>query len=143
MLRKYKPIHFTKEDLTDNVITNYKINQPFTDVRLKCGGRREKFQSHSKSSLEPAELSTMLKPFLRRRHKSQWKENHTVATLRANSFWAGQIFFLVLFKESRFPLFGISIQAGKGSSRSITERSCATGIDFFYNAEASNFQRRP
>ena len=28
--------------------------------------------------MEPAELSTMLKPFLRRRH---WKENHTVATL--------------------------------------------------------------
>ena len=52
-------------------------------------------------------------------------------------------FFLVPFKESRFPLFGISIQAGKRSSRSITERSCATGIDFFYKAQASNFQRRP
>ena len=31
--------------------------------------------------MEPAELSTMLKPFLRKSHKSQWKENHTVATL--------------------------------------------------------------
>ena len=32
--------------------------------------------------MELAELSTMLKPFLRRRQKSQWKENHAVATLR-------------------------------------------------------------
>ena len=94
--------------------------------------------------MEPAELSTMLKPFLRRRQTSQWKENHTVATLR-EPIRAGldRFFFLVPFKESRLPLFGISIQAGKRSSRSITERSCATGIDFFYKAQASNFQRRP
>ena len=31
--------------------------------------------------MEPAELSTMLKPFLCRSQKTQWKENHTVATL--------------------------------------------------------------
>ena len=31
--------------------------------------------------MEPAELSTILKPFLRRSQKSQWKESHTVATL--------------------------------------------------------------
>ena len=31
--------------------------------------------------MEPAELSTMLKPFLRRSQKIQWKENHAVATL--------------------------------------------------------------
>ena len=64
-------------------------------------------------------------------------------TVKANSFRARHIFFLVPFKESRFPLFVITIQAGKRSSRSITERSCATGIDFFHKAEASNFQRRP
>ena len=40
-------------------------------------------------------------------------------------------FFLVLFKESRFPFFGI-FQAGKRSSRSITERSCAAGINFLH-----------
>ena len=59
--------------------------------------------------MEPAELSTMLKPFLRRRQKSQWKENHTVATLR-EPIRSGldRFFFLVPFKESRFPLFGIS-----------------------------------
>ena len=32
-------------------------------------------------------------------------------TVKTNSFRAGQIFFLVPFKESLFPLFGISIQA--------------------------------
>ena len=63
--------------------------------------------------MEPAELSTMLKPFLGR----------------------GQ-------KRKLFPLFLISIQAGKRSSRCITERSCMTGIDFFHKAQASNFQRR-
>ena len=91
--------------------------------------------------MEPAELSTMLKPFLRRRQKTQWKENHTVATLwEPIRSGLDRFFFLVPFKESRFSLFGISIQAGKRSSRSITERSCATGIDFFYKAQASNFE---
>ena len=49
---------------------------------------------------------------------------------------------LVPFRESRFPLFDTSIQAGKRSSRSITERSCAPGIEFFHKAQASNFQQR-
>ena len=85
--------------------------------------------------MEPAKLSTMLKPFLRRSQKSHWKENHTVATLwKPIRSRAGQTFFLVPFKENRFPLFGTSIQAGKRSSRSITERSCVTGIDFFHKA---------
>ena len=74
--------------------------------------------------MEPAELSTMLKPFLRRSQKSQWKENHTVATLwKLIRSGLDRFFFLVPFKENRFPLFGTSIQAGKRSSRSITERS--------------------
>ena len=94
--------------------------------------------------MEPAELSTTLKPFFTQRaEKSVEGKPYSRNTVRANSFLSGQNFFLVLFKESRFPLFGISIQAGKRSSRSITERSCATGIDFFYKAQASNFQRRP
>ena len=80
---------------------------------------------------------------LRKRLLRRLGKPYSRNTVRANSFRSGQIFFLVPFKESRFPLFGISIQAGKRSSRSITERSCATGIDFFYKAQASNFQRRP
>ena len=40
VLSKFEPIHFTKKknDLTDNVITNYKINQPFTsDLSVEEG----------------------------------------------------------------------------------------------------------
>ena len=123
------------------MITNYKINQPFTsDFSVE----KERKIPVALEITEPAELSTMLKPFLRRRQKSQWKENHTVATLwEPIRSGLDRFIFLVPFKESRFPLFGISIEAGKRSSRSITERSCATGIDFFYKAQASNFQRRP
>ena len=78
--------------------------------------------------MEPAELSTMLKPFFTQKpEKSVEGKPYSRNTVKANSFRAGQNFFLVPFRESRFPLFGISIQAGKRSSRSITERSCATG----------------
>ena len=74
----------------------------------------------------------MLKPFLRRSQQIQWKENHTVATLwKPIHSGLDRFFFRFPSKESRFPFFGISILAGKQSSRSITERSCATGIDFF------------
>ena len=34
--------------------------------------------------MEPAELSTMLKPFLRRSQESQWKENHTASSKMGN-----------------------------------------------------------
>ena len=44
--------------------------------------------------------------------------------MKANSFRAGQT-LIVPFKESRFPLFGISIQADKRSSRSITTKDLA------------------
>ena len=39
-------------------------------------------------------------------------------------------FLMVPFKESLFPLFGISIQAGKRSSRSITTKSRQGWISF-------------
>ena len=74
-----------------------------------------------------------MKPFLRRSQKSQWKE--TIQSQHCESqFVPGWTdFFLVPFKQSRFPLFGIiGIQAGKRSSSSITKRSCATGIDFLH-----------
>ena len=64
--------------------------------------------------MEPAELSTMLKPFFTQKpEKSVEGKPYSRNTVKANSFRAGQNFFLVPFKESRFPLFGISIQAGK------------------------------
>ena len=134
-------------DLTDNVITNYKINQPFTsDFSVEEG---EKIPL-ALEIMEPAELSALsadVETFLTQRlEKSVEGKTYSRNTVKTNSFLAGQIFFPVPFKESRFPLFGISIQAGKRSSRSITERSCATGIDFFHNAartQAFNFQQRP
>ena len=55
--------------------------------------------------MEPAELSTMLKPFLitQKPEKSVEGKPYSRNTVKANSFRAGQIFFLVPFKESRFP----------------------------------------
>ena len=79
--------------------------------------------------MEPAELLRIVNHvetfFTQKPEKSVEGKPYSRNTVKANSFRAGQIFFLVHFKESRLPLFGISIQAGKRSSRSITERSCA------------------
>ena len=59
------------------MITNYKIDQPFTSnfsVERKIPVALE--------NMEPAELGVNhVETFLRRSQKSQWKENHTVATL--------------------------------------------------------------
>ena len=123
------------------MITNYKINQPFTsDLSVEEGEKNSsrtwnhgagRIVNHVETFFtQKAEKSVEGKPYSRN------TESQFVPV------WT-DFFFLVPFKESRFPLFGISIQAGKRSSRSITERSCATGIDFFYKAQASNFQRRP
>ena len=107
------------------MLTNYKINQPFTST---VAWRKERKIPVALEIMEPAELSTMLKPFFTQKpEKSVEGKPYSRNTVKANSFRAGQNFFLVPFKESRFPLFGISIQAGKRSSRSITERSCAAG----------------
>ena len=58
--------------------------------------------------MELAELSTMLKPFFTQKpEKSVEGKLYSCNTVNANSFRAGQIFFLVPFKESRFLLFGI------------------------------------
>ena len=132
------------------MLANYKINQPFTS---DCSVGKERKIPVALEIMEPAELSTMLKPgffFTQKPEKSVEGKPYSRNTVKANSFRTEQNFFLVPFKESRFPLFypasrvsfdlprkiegdsarrvplfGISIQAG--SSRSITERSCATG----------------
>ena len=50
--------------------------------------------------MEPAELSTMLKPFFTQKpEKSVEGKPYSHNTVKANSFRAEQIFFLVLFKE--------------------------------------------
>ena len=82
--------------------------------------------------MEPAELSTMLKPFFTQKpEKSVEGKPYSRNTVKANLFRAGQ--------TDRDK----SVQAGKQSSRSITKGSCAAGIDFFHKEQASNFQRRP
>ena len=129
------------KDLTDNLITNYKIDQPFTsDFSVEEG--EKKLQSHLKSwsrqNFQPCWnlfYPEARKVSGRKAIQSQHCESQFVPG------WTD--FFLVPFKESRFPLFGISIQAGQRSSRSITERSRATGIDFLHKAQAPNFQPRP
>ena len=111
-------------------------NKPTVHVRLKR--RKERKVPVALEIIEPATLSTMLKPFFTQKlEKSVEAKTYSRNIVKVNSFRAGHIFFLVPFKESRFPLFGISIHAGKRSSRSITKRSCATGIDFFHNAYTS------
>ena len=61
------------------MITNYKINQPFTS---NLAWRKERKNPVALEIMEPAELSTMLKPFLRRSQKRQWKENQVVSKTR-------------------------------------------------------------
>ena len=73
----------------------------------------------------------MLKRFLRRSQKIQGKENYTVATLWKPIRSGLDRLFSGSLQREQFSLFGISIQAGKRSSRSITKRSCATGLIFF------------
>ena len=124
-------------------MTNYKINQPFTsDFSVEEG---EKNSSHTWNHGAGRIVNHVETFFTQKPEKSVEgrRKLYSRNTVKANSFRAGQIFFLVPFKESRFLLFGISIQAGKRSSRSITERSCATGIDFLHKAQAPNFQQRP
>ena len=124
------------------MITNYKVNQPFTS---DFSARKErKFQSHlnwvswSRQKRQPC-----WNLFYAEDRKVSGRK--TIQSQHWKPILSGldRFFFLVPFKESRFPLYGISIQAGKQSSSSITERSCATGIDFFHKTQASNFQQRP
>ena len=123
------------------MIINYKINQPFTsDFSVEEG---EKNSSRTWNHGAGRIVNNVETFFTQKPKNSVEGKPYIRNTVKANSFRALQIFFPVPFKESRLPLFEISIQAGKRSSRSITERSCATEIDFFHKAQASNFQRRP
>ena len=123
------------------MITNYKINQPFKCDFIAWKVRKipVALWNHGAGRI----VNRVETFFTQKPEKLVEGKPYSRNTVKANSFRAGQIFFLVPFKESRFPLFGTSIQAGKRSSRSITERSCATGIDSFHKAQASNFQQRP
>ena len=76
------------------------------------GVRREKFQSHLKTCSQ--QNTEARKVSGRKTIQSQHCESQFVPG------WTD--FYLVPFKESRFSLFGISIQAGKRSSRSITSK---------------------
>ena len=70
--------------------------------------------------MEPAVIVNHVETFFTQKpEKSVERKPYSRNTVKANSFRAGQFFFPVSFKENRFPLFGISIQAGKRSSRSI------------------------
>ena len=85
------------------MLTNYKINQPFkSNFSVEKG---EKNSSRIGEIMEPAELSTLLKPFYAEarevsgRKTTQWQHCESQYFI---SFRAGQIFFLVPFKESRY-----------------------------------------
>ena len=122
------------------MVTNYKMNQPFTSNFSAEEGEEIPVAFEI---MEPAELSTMLKPFYAEARKVSGRK--TIQSQHCESqFVPGWTeLFSGSLQRKPFPLFGISIQAGKRSSRSITERSCATGIDFFQKVQASNFKRRP
>ena len=93
--------------------------------------------------MEPAELSTMLKHFYGEARKVSARKTTQLRHYESQFVPGWTDFYVVLFKESHFNYLGKSIQAGKQSFRFITERSSATGIDFFYKAQESNFQQRP
>ena len=93
--------------------------------------------------MEPAELSTMLKPFFTQKPENSVEgKPYSRNTMKANSFRAGQIFFPVPFKESRLPLFGISTQVGKRYP-SLKDLARQELIFFTKHVPASNFRRRP
>ena len=61
------------------MITNYKINQPFTsNFSVE---EWEKTSSHTWNHGDDRDCQPCWNLFLRRSQKSQWKENYTVATL--------------------------------------------------------------
>ena len=83
------------------MITNYKIDQPFTS-NLSV----ENNYAWSKERKIPVALENM-QPAERRSQKSQLKENRTVATLlKANLFRAGQTLFWFPSKKAVFHYSG-------------------------------------
>ena len=120
----------------------YKIDQPFTS-NFSVEERREKLPV-ALENMEPAELSTMLKRFLRRSQKSQWKENHTVATLwKPFHSELGRLFSGALQRK----LFSIiREEVFKPANCEALDSSLKDlAGDWFVSgkAQASNFQRRP
>ena len=95
--------------------------------------------------MEPTELPTMLKLFYAEARKvTRHSGKKTIQSQHCESQFVNsgltEFFFWLPSKKAVFHYSIISsIQDGKRSSRSITERSSATGIDFFQKAQASNF----
>ena len=90
------------------MLTNYKVNQPLTSD-FSVEKRREKYRNHGADRIvNHVETFFTQKPAM-----SVEGNKPSRSIVKANYFRAGHIFFLVPFKESRFPLFGISIQGGK------------------------------
>ena len=86
------------------MITNYKINQPFTSHLSVEEGEKVPV---ALEIIEPAELSTMLKPFFTRKpEKSVEGKLYSRNTVNANSFRAGQIFFWFPSKKAVFHYSG-------------------------------------
>ena len=92
--------------------------------------------------MEPAELSTMLKPFLTQKpEKSVEGKPYSRNTVKANSFGLDRFFSGSL---QRKPFFFIRYKVFKPANEALNPSLIdPTGIDFFHKAQASNFQRRP
>ena len=122
------------------MLTNYKITNPSRPTVAWEGEKNSsRIWNHGAGRIVNHVETIFYAEARKDPEKSVEGKPYSRNTVKPNSF----LVFLVPFKKSRFQLLGISFQAGKRSSRSITERYCATGIDFFYKAQASNFQRRP
>ena len=99
------------------MLTNYTINQPFTsDFSVEEGEKNSSRTWNHRTGRIVNHVETFFyaearKVSGRKTIQSQHCESQFVPG------WTE--FFLGPFKESRFPLFGISIQAGKRSSRKL------------------------
>ena len=120
------------KDLTDNVITNYKINQPFTsDFSMEEGEKNSSRTWNHGAGRIVSHVETFL---TQRLEKSVEGKPYSGNTVKTNSFQAGQIFYSGSLRRKPF-----SIIWDKYSSRQ-------TKLDFFHNAartQAFNFQQRP
>ena len=124
------------------MITNYKINQPFTsDLSVEEG---EKIPV-ALEIMEPAELSTMFKPFLTQKpEKSVGGKLYSRNTVNTNSFRAGQIFSGSLQRKP-FSIIRDKVfkPANEALNPSLKDDLARQGLISFTKAQASNFQRRP
>ena len=114
------------------MITNYKINQPFTSKFSVEEGRREKFQS-------------LLKSWSRQNCQPCWNlfyaearkvsGTKTIQSQHSASKFVpgrvGQIFFWFPSRKAVFHLLGISKQAGKRSFRSLLKDLARQGLNSF------------